>query len=223
MARTAPALVFLLTLVLAPTALAVPVDPQQRIELQQPSGDSFTARPFGDEWYNGRETASGFTILRNPRSGAWEYAEKGPGGRLRRSGRVVGQDSPAGITRHLRDREQVARAEGLREEQEEPGPLAGTLEAPSPAAAGPLNHGTHPSLVILVQFANQASLGTTPADWHNRFFGPSDSLSDYYDEVSFGNLAIGPASETHGTANDVIHVEDTGDFEWDLVAAVNGG
>jgi len=87
-------------------------------------------------------------------------------------------------------------------EQELSGPLTAPLGAPTLDAAAPLNSGSHPSLVLLVQFANQASLGTTPADWHNRFFGSSDSLADYYDEVSFGNVEFVPANETHGTAND---------------------
>ncbi len=62
--------------------------------------------------------------------------------------------------------------------------------------------GEHKSLVILVQFTDQASMGTTPAQWNSKFFGATDSVRDYFQEASYGKLNIGAASESHGTAND---------------------
>ena len=72
----------LLSVAVCPGAWAVPVDPRQRIELQQPDGSSFTVRPFGDERY-------------------WANAEPGAGGRLRGSAgveaRLSGSTSDAGV------------------------------------------------------------------------------------------------------------------------------
>jgi M6 family metalloprotease-like protein len=64
------------------------------------------------------------------------------------------------------------------------------------------NSGTQRSLVILVQFPDQASVGSTPAQWNSRFFGATNSVQHYYNEVSYGQLTIAPATESHGTAND---------------------
>ena len=50
-------------------SIAVPVEPGQRVELEQPSGETVPAKPFGDEWYHGLETANGFTDPRGPTVG----------------------------------------------------------------------------------------------------------------------------------------------------------
>jgi M6 family metalloprotease-like protein len=175
------ALATLISLITTATALAVPADPTQRIELRQPDGTEFEAKLFGDEWYHGYETAAGYTVLRDGRT--WEYAER-KGEKLVPSGLVPGEDRPAGLDKHLRD-----------ETEERP------HETPS-RSPQPANTGTQRSLVILVQFADQRSLGTTPAQWNNRFFGATESARDYYSEVSYGALDLQPAAETSGAAND---------------------
>jgi M6 family metalloprotease-like protein len=172
------------------TAGAAPAAPIE-ITLKQPGGKTFSAQPFGDEWNNGFETPSGFTIVRDRESATWEYAVKGPRGGLEHSGKAVGLDSPPTVQKHLRS-EVPSEAPQSREQ-------APVLEAPS--LANP-NSGTQRSLVILVQFPDQASVGSTPAQWNSRFFGATNSVQHYYNEVSYGQLTIAPATESHGTAND---------------------
>jgi M6 family metalloprotease-like protein len=179
------ALSLLLLLVAAGSARAVPVDPTQRLELRQPDGTTFPAKAFGDEWYNGYETPAGYTVVRDADTRTWEYAER-EGSHLEASGLEPGEDRPTGLDKHLRD-----------PSRSDPPPGAGPDRVVTSA-----NVGTHRSLVILVQFADQQSLGTAPAQWSSRFFGASDSVRDYYDEVSFGRLDIAPAAEVHGTAGD---------------------
>jgi M6 family metalloprotease-like protein len=171
------------------TADAAPAAPIE-ITLKQPGGETFPAQQFGDEWNNGFETPSGFTIVRDSETGTWEYAVEGPRGGLEPSGKAVGLDAPPTVTKHLRSE---AVADPRAPEQ------APALE--SPALANP-NSGTQRSLVILVQFPDQASVGSTPAQWSSKFFGATNSVKDYYDEVSYGQLNITPATEGHGTAND---------------------
>ena len=62
--------------------------------------------------------------------------------------------------------------------------------------------GTQRSLVLLVDFPNRPPVGTVAADWNARFFGPTASVADYYDEASYGSLALTPATESNGTVND---------------------
>ncbi len=59
----------------------------------------------------------------------------------------------------------------------------------------------HPVLVILVEFSDQGAVGSTEADWENAFFGAARSVRDYYEEVSYGQLLMTPASESFGTAD----------------------
>src|SRR4029079_1801519 len=48
----------------------------------------------------------------------------------------------------------------------------------------------------------RTSLGTTPAQWHDRFFGGGKSVQDYYDKASRGAFTLVPATESSGTADD---------------------
>ena len=82
--RALPAVLFLTgaglagTLLLASPAEAAPARPGLTT-LTQPGGDTFTARSFGDEWCNGRESRDGHTILQGAK-GRWRYAEKAADG-----------------------------------------------------------------------------------------------------------------------------------------------
>jgi M6 family metalloprotease-like protein len=177
-----------LALTCAPPARAVPAAPDATTELHQPSGATFTARLVGDEWQSDYETAAGYTIMRDRQTRYWRYAvEDGARGQLQASGPRVGVGAPFGIDRHLRD------------------PAEGDVQRPAMdlGSPDPPNTGTHHSLIILAQFADQDSRGTTTAaQWAGRFFGASGSVDDYYNEVSYGQLRFAPATETYGTQND---------------------
>jgi M6 family metalloprotease-like protein/uncharacterized repeat protein (TIGR01451 family) len=179
-------------------AHAVPAAPQE-FQLEQPNGDTFQAQLFGDEWSNGVETAGGYTILQDPRN-QWEYAEKGHRGRLRPSGAIVGRDRPVG-RKHLRDQAQAAAAEELQEKTERahPGESFSTGEPDRAPSIG-----TDNSLVILAQFNDQGSLGTTAAQWSSKYFGAENSVKDYYEEVSYGQFSLVPASDAHGANDGVV-------------------
>ncbi|MEM4413948.1 MAG: M6 family metalloprotease domain-containing protein [Candidatus Caldarchaeum sp.] len=58
--------------------------------------------------------------------------------------------------------------------------------------------------MILIAFQNQGPVGTTPQDWAEKVFGQTNSVRDYYREVSYGQLDLVPATESHGTENDGI-------------------
>ena len=181
--------VLLATLAATPAA-AVPVDPAQVVTLHQPGGRALKVKPFGDEWNHGFRTRNGYTIVRNAKTRRWEYAVKEADGGLRASGVRTGASRPARARPRLLDADGRARPRDLN---------PGVRSTHAPAI------GTHRSLVILVQFANQASLGTTPAPVADAASSArSHSVADYYDEVSYGALDVVPATESFGTANDGI-------------------
>ncbi len=184
----------------AAQAQADPADTRP-FTIEQPDGTAFQARLFGDEYYNGTETASGYTVLQGA-DGVWLYAEQATDGSLRRSDARVGIDPAPGRQTHLRDATKVAKAQEMRDANETQG--RSDLIGP-PGVDGPPRQasvGTQRSLVILAQFNDQSSLGTTPASWSAKYFGPSKSVKDYYAKASYGQLTIAPALESHGTAND---------------------
>lgn len=192
--------------------------------VEQPDGSSIVVRQWGDEWYSGLESATGHTLLRRA-DGFWVYAVQRADGTLAPGSRVAGRDDPAGA-RHLRDEvvveqalehRQVGRtgpnADGtrlqpgtstsLRDPDDPTRTAARSRDAaptadvqPVPAAGAP------PILVILAQFTDRPSLGTTPAQWHERFFGAGKSVQDYFEKASYGAFSLTPAVETSGTPND---------------------
>lgn len=169
-----------------------PVDPTP-LTLSQPDGATFTARRWGDGVLNGYEDLSGHTIDQAP-SGDWVYAEAvdAAGDLVLGSRRVDLDPAPSGVEPALRP--------------EDPGPLPTPgAEADGPSGAPHVPHtGNAPTLVILAQFTNQVSVGTTPSQWASSFFGASSSVADYYDDASYGALDVIRATESNGTANDGI-------------------
>ena len=103
----------LLALPLAVPAAAVPVDPDQVVELKQPGGKTLAARPFGDEWNHGLRTSGGYTIVRNRKTKRWEYATKEADGGLKASGVRAGTAPPTGTRKRMRDLDGNARPRTL--------------------------------------------------------------------------------------------------------------
>jgi hypothetical protein len=185
------ALVILVVMsVVSLSARAAPVYPRE-VTLRQPDGTTFIAIPFGDEWANGLRTLQGHLITKDM-TGQWVYARPRDG-RLEPTGRVVGRDSPP-----LQALQALGRSPQAQERQRaRAAPRLG-------AAAGPAAVGSQPVLVILVAFQNQGPVGTTPEDWREKIFGETRSVADYYREVSYGQLVLVPAAESHGTPDDGI-------------------
>jgi len=162
----------------------------REILLRQPDGKTFIAIPFGDEWSNGLRTPSGHLITRDRLTGQWVYARPRDG-RLEPTGRVVGRDSPP-----LESLQALGTSEQA-QDRRRTGPRISSV-------AGPTAMGSQPVLVILIAFQNQGPVGTTPQDWAEKVFGQTNSVRDYYREVSYGQLDLVPATESHGTENDGI-------------------
>ena len=162
---------------------AAPID----VELTQPNGVSFTAHGYGDEWANGYESSRGYTVVLDGASGFWEYAAEAPSGDLVPTGRRVAIDPPNGLPKHARG--------------DEGGPVGAAPAGATPAQSTP-NVGTQKALILLVQFTDQPSVGTTATQWNARYFAASSSVADYYADVSYGKFALAPGAETHGTGND---------------------
>lgn len=170
-----------------------PVDPTP-VTLTQPDGSTLTARRWGDGVLNGYEDLAGYTIAEGP-SGSWVYAEGvDRAGDLVLGSRVAGRDAPPPAARP---------ADPIR--PADPGPLPTPAGASGPTGAPHAPHtGVAPTLVILTQFSDRASLGSTAAQWRSAFFGASSSVADYYANASYGALDVEPAAETSGTSGDGI-------------------
>ncbi len=168
-------------------ALAAPPAPLT-FTMTQPDGvTTFEARAWGDEYANGMETVDGYTILQDPDSGYWFYAEVDEDtGQLTATDKVAGKDSPPASARSARP--VVVRPQSELEVQ------AG-VGVPSV-----------PTLGLLVYYDDRTPVGgmNSEANWINKFFGNTNSVKNFYEEVSYNGFTITPAAETCGTNNDGI-------------------
>ena len=171
-------------LLLPSLALAVPPRPVLET-LRQPDGTTIAVKQFGDEWGNGFRTVDGYTILRDEQTRFWKYAEEDPRGGLRHSPFIVGRDRPVGIRPRLSARFQRASSQ-----------TAPSAQQAAPGVSATANLGSQPLLVIFVDFTPSVRIGSTAATLHNKFFGTSGSVKDYYEKVSYGAYSITPAPET---------------------------
>ena len=97
---------------------------------------------------------------------------------------MVGFDNPTGLVgKHFR---------GVTREV----PLGAGHQGRLPKVNALLNQKT---LVILVEFSDQSSIGTNASNWANKIFpDTNNSVADYYNEISYGQFSIVPASESQG-------------------------
>ncbi len=167
----------------------VPVDPFAH-QVRQPDGTRITIRAWGDSETNGYETTRGYAVTKDDR-GVWRYAVRtDAAGRPVASSLEVGRAAPPAAARGVRA-QVVARSAAAR-----PTTARNTLDR-----APGTGNGAQPGLVILVSFANQASVGTTEDQWSAAFFGAAGSVANYYAQNSFGRFALTPAPESGGVPN----------------------
>lgn len=165
------------------TALAVPPAPLEHI-LTQPDGTPFAARQWGDEWLHGWETIEGYTIVPDPVSGYWVYADRAPTGELVPSTSRVGLDPrPAILPERIRPLAPALRSQVIgrrREASQRVVPPSGVANIP----------------VILITFQDTEPTYSA-SDFEALLFdrrppiatGPG-SMRDYYEEISYGTFTV---------------------------------
>ncbi|MDI6800680.1 MAG: hypothetical protein QMD01_01290 [Thermodesulfovibrionales bacterium] len=174
-----------INLILPIEAVAVPAAPFLHT-LMQPEGLKFKARQWGDERLHGWETEDGYTIMLDKNTRRWTYATREPSGQIISSEMIVGTDVPsADLIKRIRPAKQ--KTEDQQTEDKKNAPLM------VPPAAG-----TNNIAVILINFTDTTPQ-YTPADFNTLLFGAgNNSLKDYYNEVSYGAIALsaGPSGIT---------------------------
>lgn len=179
-------------------AYAAPALPIVR-QMTQPNGTSFTARQWGNENRHGFETEAGDTILFDEKSRTWVYAVTGVGGGIAPSGLVVGTDRPPPEARKLRPAQPTEDTPAYRAPTRMKASARGEDPSFTGRAAVPTT-GLGKIPVILIAFPDDPPI-YSPLDFYDLLFGRgTNSLSDYYREVSYGafNVSGGSAEKVFG-------------------------
>ena len=152
--------------------------------LRQPNGDTLQCLITGDEFYHYLHDADGFTIVKNPQTGYYMYAEK-VDGKVVPSRYVAGTVSPRSVGLAPGVRISAAEWQARRER----------MAVPAVDRAVPhrdeTNHGTFNNLVIFIRFADDSDFDQSATDVNN-MFNSSDNLSlyKYYKTASYNQLEI---------------------------------
>jgi immune inhibitor A len=170
------------SLLFAQTGFCVPAVTSSR-QITQPDGNTFSARLWGDEKAHGWETTDGYTIIEDPETKFWRYAQKQTStGRMLPAGIVGAENATAGLSRHLRP----AKTTNLRR-------TGSSVDRMLPKS---INHtpitGSRPIPVMMVNFIDTVTTFDA-TDFENALFGTgTNSLKDYYTEVSYGAFSVSP-------------------------------
>lgn len=204
------AVTVVLLVMLEATAHAVPAD-SEIIQATQPDGSQLSLRIMGDEFQGWYELAgNGHTILPNPSSGYWEYAEQLPDGKLTASGiRVLPgvEGPPAHIPKGIKPLRDTGREQHmndmLKEAYQDRLRISPPADPTVPLAPGewtpvPVS-GTRNVLIILINFADR-SLITSATGWYNKIFSLTDkSVARFYKDNSFNNLTVNPINHSQSS------------------------
>ncbi len=174
---------------LVPAAsLAVPACPEP-VRLKQPDGREVRVHLRGDEFFHWHEDDRGYTILREPGTKRWVYAQRGVKGELQPGRSAVGDIDPTTLKIEPRALPTGASAQ-VEAARSARAPADGNI-----TLAAPLT-GTMMNLVVLVEFSDLA--GARPVAEFDALFNTvgytadsaAGSVRDYYDEVSYDALTV---------------------------------
>lgn len=197
--------IFLLALLCSTSNLANAIHVENMpAVLIQPNGDTIHCFVTGDEYYHRWHDAQGFTIVQNPTTGYYVYAEEIPGlaGNL-----IVGQTNP--LAENLRPNIKISEDEyAARLKQWE---IPEQYVIPQ-RKHGESNHGTMHNIVILIRFADDPEISTPYNTLYNMYNDTSAnavSLLSYFKEASYNQLRIVSHIFPAAEGNQIISYRDT--------------
>ena len=167
------------------SAHAAPMD-KVPVTVAQPDGTQLYLFASGDEFYNWLHDAQGYTVIQDPASGYYVYADL-VNGALVPTQFVVGQADPA--SKGLRPYLNIS--------SEEIGAIRDAFLDQTVQAAGGINNapktGTITNLVVFIRFSGESEFinaTSTYTGMLNDSTAGANSLRNYYQEVSYNALTV---------------------------------
>ena len=178
-------LVLIMLFLTAHSASAAPFD-NVPVTVTQPDGTVLNLFASGDEYYNWLHDAQGYTIMQDPDTGYYVYADLVDGA-LVPTKSVAGEADPAsaGLAPHLN-------ISAAQKEERRQAFLAETQQRAAEIRNAPTT-GTMTNLVIFVRFAGEPEFTDSTLQYTNMLNSSApgaNSLRNYYREVSYNALTI---------------------------------
>lgn len=191
------------------TLCAMPVFnmPTARI---QPNGDTVHIFVSGDEYYHRLHDAEGYTIVQNPRTGYWVYADTLHMGTDRwevvATNHIVGTVNPATVGLH--PNLGVDRETWLEKQQRYDIPKS---IGSSPKTSG-TNHGTMNNIVVFIRFSDETEISTafsTINAMFNDSTATATSMYSYFKKVSYNKIFIPTHYFPTPNGNSIVSFQDS--------------
>lgn len=199
-------IVFLLSLFFAIFQLQAAYLENVPMTLIQPNGDTLHCLATGDEYYHYLHDANGFTIMLNPATGYYVYADK-IGDRLIPTDYVAGITNPqaVGLRPHL----------NISAEQWVAKRAAMTAQVMHPTNRNSRdnNHGTMNNLVVFIKFSGDGDFSSGYSTIQNMFNDSStttsQSMYNYFKNASYNQLFIKSYFYPAPNGNTIVAYEDS--------------
>lgn len=177
----------------------------------QPNGDTLHCLLSGDEFYHRLHDEAGFTIIQNPRTGYWVYADTVHNGPDRwdvvATNYVAGQVNPATVG--LSPNIGVDRVTWEALQHRFDVPEKGNGRAPKTSGR---NHGTLNNIVIFIRFSDDSEISTSLSTI-NAMFNDSTanatSMYNYFKTVSYGKIFIPTRYYPTPNGNTIVSYQDS--------------
>ena len=184
----------------------------------QPNGDTLHCLLSGDEFYHRLHDAEGYTIIQNPRTGYWVYADTKTenGGRRTENDKhwqVVATNYVAGTV----DPASVGLSPNVGVDRETWSKLQHRYDVPAWAQrpqtkTSGRNHGTLNNIVIFIRFSDETEISTSLSSINTKFNDSSDnatSMYQYFKTVSYNKLHIITHYYPTPNGNNVLSYQDS--------------
>lgn len=205
-------------LAVAPSVHAAPASPAT-FTLQQPNGTIFSANVRGDEFQNWTETVGGYTVIKNPATGVFEYAVPNAVGLPILSGvTVVPDGASVNVPENLWPPKHLKPARNVEMEKFQENALntartkrfgsGAAFTSPTGTWAPTPVSGAKKILLVLVNFTDATLQPGAATYWGNVVHSTTTpSVVKYYQDNSFGTVAVTPVTSTQGgSPNGVVSV-----------------
>ena len=185
-------------------AFAAPLE-KVPVTVTQPDGTQLALFASGDEYYNWLEDAQGYTVMQDPVSGYYVYANL-VNGELVATKLQTGRDDPAagGLSPHLNISPE--KVEAIRQA------FLNQTKLHTSAVVDAPKTGTINNLVVFIRFSNEAEFTTAKSTYLTMLNGAtatSNSLRNYYLQASYNKLTINSGLYPSSAGTTVVSYKDS--------------
>ena len=178
------------------------------ITLTQPDGTVIECFATGDEYYNWVHDKDGYTIVQNPTTGYYCYAELNDASELVASTYIVGRINPQNTSLrpyvNIPIEKIVAQCEGVMQSMQKSTSMA-RIGSSSNFTKGTINN-----IVVYIRFADQTEFPANQGGYTSLFNSETgNSMKNYFRQTSYNKLTINSSFYPTNNGSSIVSYQDS--------------